>query len=226
MKTKLIQIISSIALVAILLVTSGCTAPQGTTNAQRQAFNLGALGAAAGGIAGHQSDHTWEGAALGGALGAASGFLLGDRQDKREAAQRQAALEAEVRRLRQQQGQSGGQHGRNHAEDHRNNVPHTHKDLGITDPYHTHGSGTTSGGYATPAPNANQSNDSYERVSDSNSGGNQNQNIVIYNVIDRNSTYYKRPHPYGRCGYQRNCRCTQRYRKSCYDLRMYWGSRL
>jgi hypothetical protein len=66
----------SLALVALLVATSGCSAP--LTTREKGALAGGAIGAGAGAAIGSTSGHTGTGALVGAGVGAISGALIGD----------------------------------------------------------------------------------------------------------------------------------------------------
>jgi len=66
----------SLALVALLVATSGCSGP--LTTREKGALAGGAIGAGAGAAIGSTSGHTGTGALVGAGVGAISGALIGD----------------------------------------------------------------------------------------------------------------------------------------------------
>ena len=80
---KSIRSLTLLVSAVVLLLQSGCAAPNSGIATRQGSVAGGVLGAIAGGIIGHQSGRGLEGAAIGGGIGALGGGVLGSAQDSR-----------------------------------------------------------------------------------------------------------------------------------------------
>jgi len=101
------KLISILVVLSVMFFT-GCTAPSGTSNAQRHAVTGGVLGGIAGAVVGHQSDERDAGIAVGAASGAILGYFVGNEQDKRlsQPAPQVVYQQPQQRQIQQQRPQS------------------------------------------------------------------------------------------------------------------------